>query len=84
MDKKYILFVISIISIISSFFVGLFFEKDKHVKQINDIINKKYIIQMKTTKTKLEIDNSYSNIEIILNWKSLNWSWVVLDLVSKK
>lgn len=59
--------------------LGFMYEKNIHIQELNKEASKKYVIEMKQTKTKLEISNPYSNIEINLNWESLSSSWIALD-----
>ena len=78
MTKKSILFTINIFSIIIAFMIGYFYENNLHTDKLNEINSKKYLIEIKQTKEKLDITNPYPNIKIEVNWKILSESWILL------
>lgn len=78
MKNKILYFWLNIISIMSAFFLGYFFEKNEHIKYINKISNQRYSIDIKKTSTKLEITNPYNNIDIKLNWEIIDWTGTIL------
>jgi hypothetical protein len=78
MNNKILLFWLNIFSILIAFLLGYLYEKNMHVQELNKEVSKKYLLEIKQTKTKLEINNPYPNVEIKINWESLSESGIII------
>lgn len=77
MNNK-ILLTISTILIVCAYFAWYYCEKNEHVNDNNEIINRKYQIELKKTKDKLEINNSNENVEVLLNGEQISsWTYII-------
>lgn len=77
MDKK-ISIIISSILIICAYFVWYYQNQSEYNNKIIKQYNSKYLINIKKTKNKMEIENYNKNIEIFVNWeKILSWTNII-------
>jgi len=77
MASKQIKLLISTILIIIAFFTWILFEKTKNNSELEKMQNKKYYINLEQLKTKLKVNNPYSNIIIKVNGEELNWEKIL-------
>ncbi len=62
-----------------AFFLGYLYERNIHIQELNSEISRRYLLEIKQTKTKLEINNPYPNIQIKVNGDDLSSSWIILN-----
>jgi len=74
---KHLPLLISTILIILSFFTWILFQKTKDNLELEKMQNKKYYINLEQLKTKLKINNPYSNIIIKVNGEELSWEKIL-------
>ena len=74
---KDIKIILSSILIIISFFIWYLFSKEKMKIEIEEIKNKKSVVNLEIKKDKININSSWKDVIVLVNWNEVN-SWKII------
>lgn len=79
MQKELIKTLVSIFLIINAFFLGYYFSTNNFKQEMDKIKKEVYRVDLKTSKSKIEITNNSDFISIFVDWKPFSGTWFELN-----